>query len=249
MNDETHLFHNLQFFLSPPHPCSYLRDQEAATLFVDPQASMDMTTYQHLSRAGFRRSGEYVYRPHCEACNKCIPVRIPVAKFCPNRRQRRSWNKNQDLQLSIHNAAYHDEHFALYRRYMQARHPGGGMDNESPDAYHRVICAQWSESKLFEFRLSGELLAVAVVDSGLDGLSAVYTFFDPEAARRSLGTYAVLSEIAQARQQDLRWVYLGYWNPDSAKMAYKTDYQPLEYFDGQKWTTQVPSCEINVKSI
>ena len=248
MNDETHLFQSLQFLLSPPHPCSYLSDQEASTLFVDPKANMDMMTYQRLSRAGFRRSGEYVYRPHCQACNKCVPVRIPVAQFSPNRSQRRSWKKNQDLQLRVLDAAYQDEHFALYRRYMQARHPGGGMDNEDPDAYRRVISAQWSESSLFEFRLNGTLLAVAVVDVGIDGLSAVYTFFAPEAAHRSLGCFAVLSQVAEARQRDLHWVYLGYWNQDSPKMAYKTDYHPLEYFDGQQWGAQVPSCKISVNS-
>ncbi len=243
MNDETNLFRTLQtlrFYASPPHPCSYLENRQAVTVFVDPDAAMDMPTYLALSQAGFRRSGEFVYRPDCDHCRLCIPVRVPVRRFSPNRSQRRTWKKNRDLTLVRRQARYDESHFALYRRYMQARHPGGGMDNEDPDAYRRVMSADWSDTWLYEFRLENELLAVSVVDCGDDSLSAVYTFYSPDAPRRSLGAYAILRLIEEARSSGRDWLYLGYWNPDSPKMAYKNRYRPLEYFNGLTWRSTPP---------
>ncbi len=243
MNDETSLFDTidqLRFYVSPPHPCSYLETREAITLFVDPEARMDMTTYEHLSGAGFRRSGNFVYRPHCGHCHSCVPVRLPVAGFQANRSQRRCWNKNRDLRLTIKPAGYEEEHYQLYRQYMQSRHPGGGMDKDDPEAYRRVMMAAWSDTRLFEFRRGDQLLAVAIVDSAENSLSAVYTFFAPHEPNRSLGVYAVLSQIEHARQAGLDWLYLGYWNPDTPKMAYKEAYQPLQYFDGKTWRDHSP---------
>ncbi len=243
MNDENRLYHplhTLRFYSSLPHPCSYLANREAVTLFVDPEAKMTMSTYQILSQVGFRRSGEHVYRPHCGKCRLCVPVRVPVATFVPNRSQRRCQQRNQDLELRIRPAEFDTSHFNLYRRYMQARHPGGSMDNNDPQAYHRVISATWSNTVLYEFRQNKEILAVAVVDQCNDSLSAVYTFYDPEESRRSLGVYAILNQLQQARVSGRDWVYLGYWNPAAPKMDYKTQYQPLEYFDGLTWRNQSP---------
>ena len=243
MNDENHLYrllHTLRFYSSLPHPCSYLPEREAVTLFVDPEAKMDMTTYQILSQVGFRRSGEHIYRPHCGRCHACVPVRIPVAEFTPSRSQRRCQLRNQDLELNIRTAEYNEAHFQLYRRYMQTRHAGGSMDNNDPDAYRRVLHSTWSNTFLYEYRHDNEILAVAVVDQCEDSLSAVYTFYAPQAAKRSLGVYAILSQIELARCTGRDWVYLGYWNPDSPKMAYKTQYQPLEYFNGLIWRNTPP---------
>lgn len=243
MNDENHLYralHTLRFYSSLPHPCSYLPKREAITLFVDPEAKIDMAMYQVLSQVGFRRSGEHIYRPHCSKCRACVPVRVPVAMFAPSRRQRRCRQRNQDLQLNIRSAEYDEAHFQLYRRYMGARHPGGSMDNNDPEAYRRVMSASWSNTLLYEYSLGTDILAVAVVDQCNDSLSAVYTFYEPNEAKRSLGVYAILSQIEQAQHSGLDWVYLGYWNPDSPKMAYKTDYQPLEYFDGLTWRNKPP---------
>jgi len=243
MNDENHLYralHALRFYSSLPHPCSYLPHRNAVTLFVDPEAKMSMTTYQILSQVGFRRSGEHIYRPHCGSCHACVPVRVPVPAFMPNRSQRRCLLRNADLKLVIRPAEFDAAHFELYRIYMQIRHPGGSMDTNDPDAYRRVMKASWSDTLLFEYRKEQEILAVAVVDQCSDSLSAVYTFYDPRENRRSLGVYAILSQIQQARDSGREWVYLGYWNPLSAKMAYKTQYQPLEYFDGLIWRSTPP---------
>lgn len=243
MNDETRAFttlKSLRFYSSPVHTCSYLMDRDATTLFVDPEISMNMDTYHILSLVGFRRSGDFVYRPHCIDCHLCIPVRLRVNEFKPNRSQRRCWNKNQDLELNIKPATFEKDHFKLYRKYMQARHPGGGMDNDDPEAYFRVMTAEWSDTSLFEFCLNGEIIAVAVVDIQPDSFSAVYTFFSPDFHSRSLGVYAVLTLIEQAKASGHEWVYLGYWNPDSEKMTYKNQYQPLEYFDGADWRDTSP---------
>jgi arginyl-tRNA--protein-N-Asp/Glu arginylyltransferase len=243
MNDENRLYHTLhtlRFYSSLPHPCSYLPDREAVTLFVDPEAKMNMATYQILSQVGFRRSGEHVYRPHCGRCHACVPVRVPVAAFIPNRSQRRCQQRNLDLKLVVRPAEFDASHFRLYRHYMQVRHPRGSMDSNDPQAYRRVISASWSNTFLYEFRQGKKILAIAVVDQCKDSLSAVYTFYDPKENRRSLGVYAILSQIQQARESGRDWVYLGYWNPEAPKMDYKTQYQPLEYFDGLAWRTQPP---------
>lgn len=244
MNDENrlhHLLHQLRFFSTPPHECGYLADEEATTLFVDPLAPMDMTRYGILSELGFRRSGAHVYRPHCRLCRACVPVRLPVARFRPDRSQRRCLSRNRDLELTIRPARFDAEHFALYRRYMQARHPGGGMDNDDPQAYTRLIQADWADTLLYSFHQASRLLAVAVVDQGPNFLSAVYTFYEPEAGRRSPGVYAVLQQIAQARDSGRDWLYLGFWNPLTAKMRYKERYRPLEYFNGSRWQSEPPS--------
>jgi len=244
MNDENRLYktlHALRFYASLPHPCSYLEDRQATTLFVDPDTEVDMEAYQVLSQVGFRRSGTHIYRPHCGTCRACIPVRLPAHQFQPNRSQRRCRDLNQDLVLTIRPAEFDPDHFRLYRRYMQARHPGGSMDNPDPAAYERIMTADWSDTVLYEFRRDDDLLAVAVVDQCQDSLSAVYTYFKPEESRRSLGVFAILSQIEQARQTGRNWVYLGYWNRESSKMAYKVCYRPLEYFDGLAWRNTPPT--------
>ena len=241
MNDETsvqELFRSLHFYVTPPHPCSYLPQQQATTVFLDPNATVNMIHYTYLARLGFRRSGEHVYRPECDHCQLCIPVRIPVQRFKANRSQSRCFKKNQELELNIRDTEFVEQHFKLYQKYMQTRHPGGGMDSDDPESYQQVIQSSWSDTQLIEFKLEGKLLAVAVIDVFIDGLSAVYTFFDPEYKQRSLGMYAILSEIELAKLKKLSWLYLGYWNPQSAKMAYKNQYQPLEIFSGNQWLAQ-----------
>ena len=185
--------------------------------------------------SGFRRSGEYVYRPRCGTCQACIPVRIPVNTFAPSRSQRRTWQRNQDLRISAQPAGFHEEHFALYRRYIADRHPGGGMDVEDPARYREFLLSSWSDTWCYEFRLDTRLLAVAVVDRLLRGLSAVYTFYDPAYADRGLGTFALLREISEAQRLELSWLYLGYWIEECPKMAYKNRFRPLEVFRDGSW--------------
>lgn len=220
--------------LSPEHPCAYLPEQTARTLFIDPRA-VARPAYAELLAQGFRRNGAFLYRPHCRDCQACVPLRIPVHEFCPDRNQRRVWNRNRDLDVRLRAAQFQDEHFALYRRYQRWKHPGGGMDQASPDDYASFLLMQPGDTLLAEMRLGRQLLAVAVMDVSGDSMSAVYTFYTPDIPQRSLGTYAILWEIAEARRRRLAWLYLGYWIAASRKMAYKERFLPHERLTDNRW--------------
>lgn len=243
MNDETqryHLLHNLRFLIAPEHECSYLPKQDAATLFVDPQTELDIQTYSVLADLGFRRSGEHVYRPHCGQCKACVSVRISVDSFTASRSQRRNLNNNAELKYKDVEAEFSEEHFELYKRYMRDRHPGSSMDDDNPEHYIRMMQAKWCDTKLVEIRKDTQLLAIAISDMLDDGLSAVYTFFDPDEFRRGLGVYTILQQIELARMANKPYVYLGYWIKDCEKMAYKNTFNALEYFDGHRWLPSPP---------
>ena len=225
----------LKFFVTPPHECSYLDDREATTLFVDPAARMDNDLYSALSTLGFRRSGRHVYRPHCEACSACIPVRIPVDRFALRRSQKRIHNRNADLDVRIVDAEFSEERYDLYARYIRERHSDGDMYPPSREQFRSFLLCEWSATRFIEMREGERLLAVAVVDVIRDGLSAIYTFFEPEASKRSLGVYAILWQIDYAARQGWPHVYLGYWIKQCQKMSYKTDYRPLEMYVGERW--------------
>lgn len=226
---------SLRFFVTPSHTCNYFSDRQAVTLIVDPETSLNVIQYSELSGLGFRRSGKHVYRPHCPSCRDCIPIRIEASLFQANRSQRRIWNKNKHIEFISCPVEYREEHYQLYRYYIRHRHPAGGMDNDDPAQYKQFIQADWSQGHLYELRENNELLGVAVTDQLENGLSAVYTFFDPSLPQRSLGTFAILRQIEECRLQGLKWLYLGYWIPDSPKMQYKSRFRPFEYFDGQVW--------------
>lgn len=231
---------DLVFYASPPHECSYLPEREAITLFADPHAPMSPALYSALAELGFRRSGSYIYRPRCLDCNACTPARIPVAGFVANRSQRRCEQRNRDLQVRLLPAEFVEEHYQLYRRYIQCRHADGGMNEDNPARYMEFLGSHWMNSQFVEFRAQDRLLMVAVIDQMENGLSAVYTFFDPEEKKRGLGTYGVLWQIAQARQQGLSHVYLGYWIAESPAMAYKKNFQPMEIYRQGRWNTLQP---------
>lgn len=222
-------------FLSMPHACSYLPGKTATTLFIDPRYPMDREKYGRFTRLGFRRSGDLVYRPHCRDCTACIPVRIPVERFHPSRGQKRIWKRNSDISMSPRPAAFIQEQFDLYLRYQAARHAGGGMDDPDPHKYLNFLVGRQVETTFFEMRRDQQLLGIAVVDRLAEGLSAVYTFFDPAQPGRGLGTYAILWEVEQARALGLPWVYLGYWIAESPKMAYKANFRPLEAYRHGRW--------------
>ena len=226
----------LGFFTSPPHECGYLPGREAVTMFADPRINLSVETYTWLSAHGFRRSGTHVYRPHCGGCNACVPVRIPVTQFRPNRAQRRTQARNVDIEVRARPARFDREHFQLYERYLLARHPDSHMDATNPSAYISFLTAPWCDTTFYEFRSEAALLAVAVVDRLGDGLSSVYTFFAPDAAERSLGRLAVLKQVEWAAQLGLPWVYLGYWIGACRKMSYKNEYAPLEFYRNGEWT-------------
>jgi len=226
---------SLDFYLTPEHECSYLPTQQAMTLFADPSVCIDTTIYSELIQHGFRRSGTHVYRPRCPMCDACIPIRIPVNDFAPSRSQRRLWKRNQDITITAVPAEYNDEHFQLYRNYMRTRHAGGGMDNPEPEKYSEFLINPYIEACFYEFRLERQLLAVAAVDMLNMGISAVYTFFDPTQAPRSLGSMAILWQIEEARRLGLSHLYLGYWIKECQKMVYKEQYRPFEVFREGLW--------------
>ncbi|HEX2238632.1 MAG TPA: arginyltransferase [Gammaproteobacteria bacterium] len=225
----------LLFYVTPPERCAYLPRREAVNVFADPRARMNTALYSRLVEKGFRRSGSHLYRPQCPGCNECIPTRIPVARFIPNRSQRRNRNANLDLTARILPQGYRPEHFALYRLYQHGRHTGGEMDNPTPQAYLDFLTCAWAETLFVEFRLHQVLMCVAVCDRLTTGLSAVYNFFNPNERRRGLGTHAILWQIEEARRLGLDYVYLGYWIASNCKMNYKTRFRPLEGLINGRW--------------
>ena len=234
------LVQKLGFYATPPHDCSYLPDREATTLFADPRFPKNKRLYTALADCGFRRSGEHLYIPHCGSCTSCIPVRIPVSEFTPSRNQQRTWKRNDDLRVVKSEQRFKDEHFELYRKYLAHRHAGGGMDNPTPENYLEFLVASWSETEFHEIRLGERLIGVAVMDVMDNALSAVYTYFDPEFERRSLGRYSILYEVEEARRRGLQWLYLGYWIENCRKMSYKNEYRPLQYFADNAWHDAPP---------
>ena len=225
----------LDLFLSAPHPCNYLNEQHTVNLVADPRITIDTRLYSALVAQGFRRSGEFTYRPHCPHCKACVSLRLPVAEFRPRRSQRRILKRNQDVTLVAQPAVFNPEHFELYRRYLNTRHPNGGMDNPEQGDFLRFLTAAKIDTIFYELRTGDTLLAVAVVDRLRDGLSAVYTFFEPDEPQRSLGVLAILRLVDEVQRLGLKHLYLGYWIKDCEKMRYKTEYQPSEGFIDGNW--------------
>ena len=231
MNDQV----KINFFASTPEPCSYLDDRKSVSAFANPHMDMDMRTYNELIQRGFRRSGGYIYRPHCPHCQECISVRVPVKHHCYSRNEKRIIKRNADLTTSVSPGRFREEHFDLYRRYIASRHNDGSMANPSKSDYHRFLICDWTDTLFVEYRLNRVLLAVAVCDVTDSGLSAVYTFFDPDHADRSPGHFAILNQIHETQQRDLDYLYLGYWIRDCDKMSYKRRYKPLEAYINDQW--------------
>lgn len=226
----------VKFFITPLHKCSYLPRQDAITLFADPKAEVNKNLYSDLSEMGFRRSGNYLYRPHCRQCAACIPVRIPCEAFSPSRKQKRVIRKNADIQVQAVPPIYSEEHYLLYKEYIEKKHRDGDMYPPSPDQYASFLLSDWGNTAFFEFRDGNDhLLAVSVCDILENGISAVYTFYDTNEPKRSLGVMAVLWQIEEAKRQQLPAVYLGYWIKECQKMSYKTDYKPLEMLIDDHW--------------
>src|SRR3990167_2420581 len=232
----TELAH-LKFYATQEHPCSYLPTEQATTLFLDPSQPMDVAVYAKLSEVGFRRSGDHLYRPHCQNCSACIPARLPAALFNPDRQQRRIIKRNADLAVTAARPAFSEEYYALYSRYIEQRHADGDMYPPNREQFSTFLVRDLEFSYFYEFRLNGQLLAIAVTDVLPNGLSAVYTFYEPGEERRSLGRYAILWQIAETARLGLHCVYLGYWIKNCRKMNYKTQYSPIELFVNQCWVS------------
>lgn len=226
---------DLRLFRTVPHACGYWSEREATDLVLDPQDPRLPMAYEIALGWGFRRSGALVYRPQCAHCHACVPVRVPVAAFRPDRSQRRCLARNADLHTRIAPAERSEAHLALYRRYLRARHPDGGMSDHDAHDFDQFLLGAWDKTRFMEIHAGEDLLAVAVTDVVDDALSAVYTFYDPDAQARGLGTYAILQQIAWAAREGRPFVYLGYWIEGHPKMGYKQRFQPLQAFDGRRW--------------
>lgn len=228
---------DIRLFHTGAHPCGYWPERDARDLVLDPRDRRLPALYPLALGWGFRRSGDIVYRPHCQGCHACVAVRIPVAEFTPDRSQRRCLARNADIDARVLPAERCEEHFALYQRYLNARHPHGGMDGHGVAEFDQFLIGEWSESRFLELRerSTHRLLAVAVTDVVADAMSAVYTFYDPDETARSLGTFAILQQIQWARRDQRRHLYLGYWIAGHGKMDYKRRFAPLEGFDGRGW--------------
>lgn len=224
------------FYRTAALPCPYLDGKAERKLVTELAGRQATAFYNELSRAGFRRSHHLAYRPACVGCSSCVPVRIPVANFVESRSLRRIRNLNRDILRRHLDAEATLEQFRLFQRYQRSRHADSDMAAMTFGDYQAMVEDSPVATKMVELRdPKGALLGSGIYDPLDDGLSAVYSFYAPEAAKRSLGTLLVLALVEEARRRNLAYVYLGYWIADSAKMSYKARFRPLEALGPKGW--------------
>ena len=243
-----------QFFLTAPSPCPYIDGQFERKVFTHLVGEKAPEMNDLLTQGGFRRSQNIAYRPACETCRACVSVRILANEFAPTRNMRRVLHRNADLVGSLHEAEPSTEQYSLFRKYLDARHRRGGMSDMTVLDYAMMVEDTHVKTKIIEYRRRGpdsfitgkgrgELIAVALSDMMSDGLSMVYSYFDPDLAERSLGTFMILDHISRARAAGLPHVYLGYWVNGSRKMSYKVRFTPQEHLGSKGWERYVPEAE------
>ena len=236
---EPHL-HKLQFYVTTPYTCGYLPNKLAQSLIATPHHLVDENVYSGLITQGFRRSGKFAYRPHCENCNACIPTRVVLADFNPSRSQKRAFKQHANLTVSIIPLGFHQDHFELYASYQAARHAepeNFNQDKDEAEQYRQFLCQSNVESLMVEFRdAKNTLKIVSVVDIVGDGVSAVYTFYDPSAPKSSFGTYSIMWQSEWTKILGLPYLYLGYWIAESEKMTYKQAFKPQEKLIDGEWS-------------
>jgi arginyl-tRNA--protein-N-Asp/Glu arginylyltransferase len=226
-----------QFYVTAPQPCPYLDGRMERKLFTALQGDNATALNDALSQQGFRRSQNVLYRPSCTDCNACMSARIDVSKFSATKSQRRAARRNAHLQRRATSPWATEEQFDLFRRYLDSRHSDGGMADMDVFEFAAMIEETPIRSRVVEYsdQDSEQLIGVCLTDVLEDGVSMVYSFYDPEMSRTSLGTFLILDHIEIAREAGLPYVYLGYWVPGSQKMDYKAKFSGLEVFVGGKW--------------
>ena len=234
-------FTTMQFYATAPYSCSYLSDRVARSQVATPAHLINADLYGELVSNGFRRSGMYTYRPYCDGCKACTACRVNIQQFAPKRYQKRAFKKHQGLQAKVGHLAYIQEHYELYMSYQKDRHAGGGMDSDDQDQYQQFLLQSKVNTRLVEFRDGpndpepGKLRIVSIIDIIQDGLSSVYTFFDTSVENASYGTYCIMWQLEQAKKLNLPYLYLGYLIKESPKMAYKSEFEPLEILVDDHW--------------
>jgi arginine-tRNA-protein transferase len=226
----------LRFYATASYPCSYIPDRVARSQVASPNHEVNASTYSELVRIGFRRSGAFTYRPICDACSACVPVRIDTTKFIPSKSLKRVIKKHTHLSVGISHLKDSTEHYELYQKYQSERHSGGGMDQDSKDQYKHFLLESNVTTRIIEFKEAHKCVAISIVDELDDGISSVYTFFETEDKSKSYGSYSICWQIDLCRSLGLRYLYLGYWIKESEKMSYKTRFTPLEGFIKDRWT-------------
>lgn len=228
----------LRIGLTPEHGCSYLPDESEQLMVLLDDKYKNPDGYEHLLVAGFRRSGNDLYRPHCQACSACQSLRIPVSEFAPTRSQRRIQHHNRDIRLLL-STQDKPEYYDLFARYINERHFDGSMFPATRNQYDGFLLCDWLSPYFLEFRLGQHLLALAITDPLPHSLSAMYTFFAPEFSDRSPGTFAILAQLELAQRMNRQWLYLGYQVDGCRKMKYKTKFRPYELLCGHEWKSNL----------
>jgi len=234
--------HKLQFYVTTPYKCGYLPNKLAQSLIASPQHLIDANIYSGLITQGFRRSGKFAYRPHCENCRACIAVRLILSEFNPSRSQKRAYKQHSDLTAQIFPLHFNQQHFELYESYQSLRHLDETASETSATAkdeaeqYRQFLCQSNVESLMIEFKdANNQVKIVSVVDIVKDGISAVYTFYDAAEAKASFGTYSIMWLAEWTKSLNLPYLYLGYWIKDSQKMAYKQQFKPQQKLIDGEW--------------
>ncbi len=235
MSDYAPQIKQLKLYTSDTHPCSYLDDQEATTLFADPEGDIDKHLFSELVTKGFWRSGSYLFKPDCINCQSCIPIRIPLEKYTFSHNEKRILKQHSDLQITIEKELDGDLLYPLYKKYILSRHTTGDMFPPSKQQFENFLKPYLNSSHIATFYEKGQLVCAALMDEIPDGYLAVYTFFDPDKKKRSIGHATILWQILFGQVQCKKFLYLGYWINGCKKMSYKSRYKPCEIRIDGRW--------------
>jgi arginine-tRNA-protein transferase len=228
----------LRLYQSTPYSCPYIPANTAHHYTTDPSIALTSDIYSELINIGFRRAGNRIHRPNCLNCAQCISLRLAVSNFRANRNQRRTFNRNSNLNVTVVINPDYSNYLSLYQHYIQHRHPESESMQEALSTFEDFLFSPWSDTFSIEFRLpTQQLVCVAICDPLIQGWSAVYTFFDINYSHLSLGTFSILKQIQLLKQRSLDYLYLGYWINDCDKMSYKTQFRPCEGYTNEQWIT------------